>query len=373
MRARDAARCRAARTCRSSTSTCRVRRRFGSAKYRPHAAPSRCARSSDAAGITARGEAAAMVTCPINKEAVHAAGYVDDIGHQEILARLTGAKWTATMLMTPGLRVVHLSTHKSLIEAARFVTKATIVEKLQLTRDTLARWGMTNPRIAVAALNPHGGEGGLLGREEIEEIAPAVEQRASGTASTCAVRFRPTPYSIARSPVNSIWCSRCITTRATSRSRCTTSRRASPRRSAFRSFARRSITARRSTSPAAASPIHESGGCDSRRDHARRRTLGSRWILIAIAGAHSCIRGNRSDKAGEHNMKAAVFREVNKPMEVEEVQISKPGPREVLVRVACGRRVSLRSALLQRHVSRTSCRSSSATKRPASSSRSVRR
>ena len=117
-----------------------------------------------------------MVTCPINKEAVHAAGFVADIGHQEILARLTGSKWTATMLMTPGLRVVHLSTHKSLIEAARFVTRATIVEKLHLTRDTLARWGMTNPRIAVAALNPHGGEGGLLGREEIEEIAPAVQQ-----------------------------------------------------------------------------------------------------------------------------------------------------------------------------------------------------
>ena len=129
-----------------------------------------------AADITARGEAAAMVTCPINKEAVHAAGFVDDIGHQEILARLTGSKWTATMLMTPGLRVVHLSTHKSLIAAAQFVTRATIVEKLHLTRDTLARWGMTNPRIAVAALNPHGGEGGLLGREEIDEIAPAVEQ-----------------------------------------------------------------------------------------------------------------------------------------------------------------------------------------------------
>ncbi len=129
-----------------------------------------------AAGLTARGDAAAMVTCPINKEAVHAAGFVDDIGHQEILARLTGSKWTATMLMTPGLRVVHLSTHKSLIAAAQFVTRATIVEKLHLTRDTLARWGLTNPRIAVAALNPHGGEGGLLGREEIEEIAPAVEQ-----------------------------------------------------------------------------------------------------------------------------------------------------------------------------------------------------
>src|SRR5262245_66039066 len=71
-----------------------------------------------AAELTARGDVAAMVTCPINKEAVHAAGFVDDIGHQEILARLTGAQWTATMLMTPGLRVVHLSTHKSLIDAA---------------------------------------------------------------------------------------------------------------------------------------------------------------------------------------------------------------------------------------------------------------
>ena len=88
------------------------------------AARRRCVRLKRPPRITARGDAAAMVTCPINKEAVHAAGFVDDIGHQEILARLTGSKWTATMLMTPGLRVVHLSTHKSLIEAARFVTHA---------------------------------------------------------------------------------------------------------------------------------------------------------------------------------------------------------------------------------------------------------
>lgn len=120
------------------------------------------------------GDVAAMVTCPLHKEAIHAAGYVDDIGHQEILARLSGAQWTATMLMTPGLRVAHLSTHKSLIQAAQYVTRATVLEKLQLVHETLARWGLPNPRIAVAALNPHGGEGGLLGREEIEELAPAV-------------------------------------------------------------------------------------------------------------------------------------------------------------------------------------------------------
>lgn len=127
------------------------------------------------------GSAAAMVTCPINKEAIHAAGYVDDIGHQEILARMTGARWTATMLMTPGLKVVHLSTHKSLIEAARYVTRQTVLEKLRLMQTTLAAWGLPRPVMAVAALNPHGGEGGLLGREEIEELRPAVDQaRAEG-------------------------------------------------------------------------------------------------------------------------------------------------------------------------------------------------
>ena len=71
-----------------------------------------------------------MVTCPLHKEAIHAAGYIDDIGHQEILARLTGATSTATVLMTPGLKVVHLSTHKSLIEAARTEMDAPLVRKL---------------------------------------------------------------------------------------------------------------------------------------------------------------------------------------------------------------------------------------------------
>ena len=127
-----------------------------------------------AAALCLDGRLAAMVTCPINKEAIHAAGYVDDIGHQEILARLTGSVSTATMLMTPGLKVVHLSTHKPLIEAARYATRANVGEKLGLIHESLERWGLHRPRIAVAALNPHGGEGGLLGREEIDELAPAV-------------------------------------------------------------------------------------------------------------------------------------------------------------------------------------------------------
>ena len=89
------------------------------------------------------------------------------------------------MLMTRGLKVVHLSTHKSLIEAARYVTRDNVLEKLRLTEQSVSGWGLPNPRIAVAALNPHGGESGLLGREEIEEIAPAVaEAKRQGIAVT---------------------------------------------------------------------------------------------------------------------------------------------------------------------------------------------
>ena len=129
----------------------------------------RCARDAMDGAI------AAMATCPLHKEAIHAAGYLSDIGHQEILARLTGARTTATLLMTPGLKVVHLSTHKSLIDAGRYVTRQNVLAKLRLCHDSFADWGMSGARIAVAALNPHGGEGGLIGREEIDEIGPAVE------------------------------------------------------------------------------------------------------------------------------------------------------------------------------------------------------
>lgn len=122
-----------------------------------------------------------IVTCPIHKEAVHAAGFHGDIGHQEILARMTGTPLTATLLMTRGLKVAHLSTHKSLGEAVRYVTRPVILDKLKLTSDSLQEWSGRKPHIAVAALNPHGGEGGMLGDEEITEIAPAViEARSKG-------------------------------------------------------------------------------------------------------------------------------------------------------------------------------------------------
>lgn len=121
-----------------------------------------------------------MATAPINKEAVHLAGYAE-IGHQEVLARMADAPEIATMLVAGPLRVVHLTTHVPFREAASYVRRDRVLARLRLTHRSLAAWGLPRPRIAVAALNPHGGDGGLLGREEIEELAPAVsDARAEG-------------------------------------------------------------------------------------------------------------------------------------------------------------------------------------------------
>lgn len=130
---------------------------------------------SEAARLAMEGKVEAVVTAPINKEATVRAGY-RDIGHLEYFARITHTSEYAIMLASGPLRIVHLSTHYSLKEACERVSKEEILAKLRLTNDSFQRWGIDYPRIAVAALNPHGGEGGLLGREEIERIQPAVSE-----------------------------------------------------------------------------------------------------------------------------------------------------------------------------------------------------
>lgn len=120
----------------------------------------------------------ALATAPINKESVHHAGY-DEIGHQEVLARMTGVSEIATMLMAGQLRAVHLTTHVPFHRAAEYVTKERILAGIRLTDRSFKEWGLLAPRIAVAALNPHGGDGGLLGREEVDEITPAVQEAQS--------------------------------------------------------------------------------------------------------------------------------------------------------------------------------------------------
>ncbi len=130
--------------------------------------------------LACAGAVAGMVTAPINKEATMLAGY-PDLGHMDLFERLTGNREHATMLVTRALRVVHLTTHYSLAEACRQVTRERVLRQLRLTHRSFESWGWERPRIGVAALNPHGGEGGLLGREEIEAIAPAVaDARAEG-------------------------------------------------------------------------------------------------------------------------------------------------------------------------------------------------
>ncbi len=128
-----------------------------------------------AATLALEGRIHAISTAPINKEAVHLAGY-QDIGHQEVLARMANVTDIATMLMAHRLRVVHLTTHVPFRDAHQYVTQERVLACIRLTDRSFRAWGVAAPRIAVAALNPHGGDRGLLGREEIEEIEPAVAQ-----------------------------------------------------------------------------------------------------------------------------------------------------------------------------------------------------
>jgi 4-hydroxythreonine-4-phosphate dehydrogenase len=118
---------------------------------------------------------AAMVTAPINKAAFSAAG-IPYIGHTEMLAALIGVGRVTTMLATTDLRVVHVTRHLPLHAVADSITCERVLETIRLTDEGLRSMGMPAPRIAVAALNPHGGDGGLVGREEIEQIGPAVER-----------------------------------------------------------------------------------------------------------------------------------------------------------------------------------------------------
>jgi 4-hydroxythreonine-4-phosphate dehydrogenase len=120
------------------------------------------------------GQVDAIATGPINKAAIQAAGS-PHVGHTEMLAELTGAELVTTMLATPGLRVVHVTRHLPLRDVAAYITREQVLQTIRLTDAGLREMGISQPRVAVAALNPHGGDGGLLGREEIEELGPAVE------------------------------------------------------------------------------------------------------------------------------------------------------------------------------------------------------
>jgi 4-hydroxythreonine-4-phosphate dehydrogenase len=125
-------------------------------------------------------EVDAIVTAPINKEALAAAG-MEHTGHTEILARLTGTKDFAMLLMGHELRVIHVTTHVALRRVPELVTKDRVLRVIRLAQRTLEGLGRPRGRIAVAGLNPHAGEDGLFGDEEQAAIAPAIAvARADG-------------------------------------------------------------------------------------------------------------------------------------------------------------------------------------------------
>jgi 4-hydroxythreonine-4-phosphate dehydrogenase len=134
----------------------------------------------EAARFALAGDIDGIVSAPLNKESMRAAGFHYE-GATEIFAEEAGVKRYAMVLMLGEMRLLLLTNHMSLREACDKVTKARVHEKIMLAHEALVGQGIAEPRIAVSALNPHAGEGGLFGREEIEEIEPAItEARAAG-------------------------------------------------------------------------------------------------------------------------------------------------------------------------------------------------
>ncbi len=130
--------------------------------------------------LTLGGETHAVVTSALNKAALHAAGHLYD-GHTELLSELCGKPKVTMMLVAEKLRVCHVSTHVSLREAIERVRPERILTVIEIARAGVRELGIDDPHIAVAGLNPHAGEGGIFGDEEIKFIAPAIEQaRARG-------------------------------------------------------------------------------------------------------------------------------------------------------------------------------------------------
>lgn len=141
-----------------------------------------------AVGLARTKKVDAIVTAPISKEAIHMAGYKYP-GHTEMLAEFTDTRDYAMMLASPpppfekggkgGLRVVLVTTHTAIKNVSRLISRKKILKAIRLTNSSLKSWGFLNPRIGVSALNPHGGEGGIFGDEEIKKIIPAINDAKS--------------------------------------------------------------------------------------------------------------------------------------------------------------------------------------------------
>ena len=131
--------------------------------------------------LTSAGELDAICTAPLNKEALHAGGHIFP-GHTELLAHLTGTEEVSMMLMTPILKVIHVTTHIGIIDAIARIEPGLVKRTIERAHATLQRAGIQDPLIAVCGINPHAGENGLFGYgEEETKIQPAIDElRARG-------------------------------------------------------------------------------------------------------------------------------------------------------------------------------------------------
>lgn len=127
-----------------------------------------------AAELALAGEVHAIATAPLNKEALHAAGHLYP-GHTELLAQLTNSKDYAMVLFTDRLKVIHVTTHIALRKFLDTLNQPRVETVIGMADTFLRRVGYTHPRIAVAGVNPHAGENGLFGDEEINIVGPAIK------------------------------------------------------------------------------------------------------------------------------------------------------------------------------------------------------
>jgi 4-hydroxythreonine-4-phosphate dehydrogenase len=130
--------------------------------------------------LAMQGQISALCTAPVHKEALSAAN-VPFPGHTEMLAEFSGTVDYGMLLVNPQLRTILVTVHCSVADAVKRLSVELELRIIRLAHRTLQKFGIANPRIAVAGLNPHAGEGGLFGREDIDIIAPAIAQaRAEG-------------------------------------------------------------------------------------------------------------------------------------------------------------------------------------------------
>lgn len=131
----------------------------------------RCIKRATELALT--GEVQAIATAPLNKEALHSAGHMYP-GHTELLAKLTNTRDYAMVLYTDSLKVIHVSTHISLRKFLDTLNRDRVETVIEMADTFLKRVGFTHPRIAVAGVNPHAGENGLFGDEEIKVLTPSI-------------------------------------------------------------------------------------------------------------------------------------------------------------------------------------------------------